>query len=186
MSATNPYGEAEVIVLPYTVVTATAQGFDIQDRANIEALLGVDVRGVGLAVMIGRGAGREAGTLPLGGLMEAVLRERERKAAEGGAGAAEYFHLAGAYDVVRRDWGRARGAYERALAHDPDNVVCLHNLAILLESRYGENAEARRRYERCLALRPYHAKTRAPLFWSGWGSMMRRGRDTSRRLRWIR
>ncbi len=37
--------------------------------------------------------------------------------------------------------GRARSAYERALAHDPDPFDFVYNLAGLLTSRYGERGD---------------------------------------------
>ena len=111
-----------------------------------------------VAVMEGRGEGRENASRPLGGMLDGIVRAAAREAMRDGATADDVFRLGLVSERGAGDVEGARRAYERALDLDPNHVPSLHNLAGLMLHHFGEPGEARRLLERCLILRPDDAQ----------------------------
>ncbi len=118
VSGTNPYGKAEVIVLPYTEFVAMTQCFDANRRRYIQARLGVDIQGIGIIVLQGRGPGAEAAERRLGGLLDEEVAERAR--AVGGTRATARDH-----HILRlRDCGADAVRAARAGKDGPRYYLC--------------------------------------------------------------
>lgn len=158
VTRTNPYGEPEVIVLPDVDLAVSPQNFTAEERRRIEDVMKVSLGGVGVVVMEGPSAGREAARRRLCGLLDRFVDEQAQRAAAENATAVDWYNL-GVMCRARGDYDGAVEAYQHALQLDPSHVDALHSLAVLLTEHYGWHDEARRMFEHCLTLRPDDANT---------------------------